>query len=299
MEDIGYTGQRLHNKTFKIKTRTGNDIYKGISDAIAGEIMYDVNTNGVCIAKGTSTTDSHKVAAIFDISEDQKIPYNSHSGSFNGTNSYITGAASTGFDFSGNIALSLFFKPNQLIPQTLFTTKNYRIAATDGFLIDCIGAAPTVRLIGFNSSTQTFRDDNVATFVQGEWNHFALSFNITDAIISVYMNGILSKEVPSTGVSMVDIGTGFYSGGSTIAGGTPTTQWLDGNMADIAIFNKELSSSEVKALYGNGLSNPKSLIAKFNPIQHIALDNFNYDYSANRFHNTSSNLTFSEQYPGI
>jgi hypothetical protein len=239
------------------------------------------------------------VSALFDIAENQEIPYNSLSANFNGTSSYLTGAASPGFNFSGDIALSLFFKPNQLIAQTLLTTVNYRQSATDGFLIDCTGGAPTVRLIGFNGSTQTFRDDNVATFVQGEWNHIALSFDIANAIISVYMNGVLSKQVPSTGVSMVDIGQGFYSGGSTVSGGTPSTQWLEGNMADIAIFNKSLSAAQICFLYGNGLSNPKTLIDELNPVQHLALDGVLYDDGVNQFHPTASNVVFSPEYPGI
>lgn len=299
MENKIHNLQLLGDKTYRIKKKTGSDIYKGIKDVVAGEIMYDTNVNGICIANQTSTATTHGVSALFDIRDDQEIPYNSVSANFNGTNSYLTAAASPGFNFSGNIALSLFFKPNQLIPQTLLTTVNYRQSATDGFLIDCIGGAPTVRLIGFNGSTQTFRDDDVATFVQGEWNHFALSFDIANAIISVYMNGVLSKQVPSTGVSMVDIGAGFYSGGSTISGGIPSTQWLDGNMADIAIFDKSLTANEIGLLCGNRLSNPKVLIDEFNPVQHLALDGYLYDHSENGFHPAASNVTFTSEYPGI
>lgn len=297
MENKSHNLQLLGDKFYRIKKKTGNDIYKAIPDAVVGEIMYDQNVNGICIGNKTSTPTSHGVSALLDIQGDQEIPYNSVSANFNGTSSYLTGAVSPGFDFSGNIALSLFFKPNQIAAQTLLTTVNYRLTATDGFLIDCSGN--NIRLIGFNGSTQTFRDDNVATYTQGQWNHFALSFDIASEIISVYMNGTLSKQVPSTGVSMVDIGQGFYSGGSTVAGGTPTTQWLDGNMADITIFDKLLTASQIGFLYGNGLSNPKGLIDEFNPVQHLALDGYLYDHSVNKFHPTASNVIFSSEYPGI
>ena len=39
MQDIGYSGQYLDNKEFRVKIRTGSDIQNTLSDAVAGEML--------------------------------------------------------------------------------------------------------------------------------------------------------------------------------------------------------------------------------------------------------------------
>ena len=39
--DIGYSGQYLDNKEFRIKVRTGSDIHNATGDAIVGELFLE------------------------------------------------------------------------------------------------------------------------------------------------------------------------------------------------------------------------------------------------------------------
>lgn len=69
MNDIGYSGQYLDNKEFRIKVRTGADIHNATGDAICGEMLLVTGSNpGLYIATETSTKDSHSIYLVQSLS---------------------------------------------------------------------------------------------------------------------------------------------------------------------------------------------------------------------------------------
>jgi hypothetical protein len=69
-DDINYNGQRLDNKEFRFKVRTGEDIYNATGDAICGEMFLVTGvTPALYIAKSTSTTDNHGIYKLKDLTE--------------------------------------------------------------------------------------------------------------------------------------------------------------------------------------------------------------------------------------
>lgn len=70
MKDIGYSGQYLDNKEFRLKFRTGGDILNATGDAIAGEILVQTGVSpAVYIATETSTLDTSSIFKIADLTE--------------------------------------------------------------------------------------------------------------------------------------------------------------------------------------------------------------------------------------
>lgn len=71
MSDIGYSGQYLDNHSFKIKVRTGSDIYNATGDAVAGEIMAEFGgaNKAVYVATETTTETTSSVFKISDLEE--------------------------------------------------------------------------------------------------------------------------------------------------------------------------------------------------------------------------------------
>lgn len=67
-EDIGYSGQYLDNKTFRLKLRTGSDIRNVTGDAVAGEMfLVTGEAPALYVARETSTVNScgiYKVANL-------------------------------------------------------------------------------------------------------------------------------------------------------------------------------------------------------------------------------------------
>jgi hypothetical protein len=70
MEDIGYSGQYLDNKEFRLKIRVGDDILKATGDAIAGEMFLTTGASpALYIATETSTSNSHSIYKVKDLTD--------------------------------------------------------------------------------------------------------------------------------------------------------------------------------------------------------------------------------------
>ena len=302
MQDIGYSGQYYQNHPFQIKVRTGSDIKKGLRDAISGEILYDTSVNGICIAKSCSTEANHGVCGLFDIYEDQKIPYNAGSLQFNGT-SYITAPSLSDLDFSGDCSFSFFIKPANGGSDfgTFIRTMNYRTAgSTNTFYMWMNELTGGVNIVGFDdTNTQTWRDDNIYILEFDVWNHILVSFDSSSSTLNHFLNGSYIKSTDTAGKTLENLSSGFHLGALPNSGTTPNSQWYNGLMADFTLFTRAVTPAEVGHLYGNGLSNPNKLMVEMNPDIYYKLDYNAIDYSGTNKNGTTTNTNHVADYPGI
>jgi alpha-tubulin suppressor-like RCC1 family protein len=74
MKDVGYSGQYLDNKEFRIKVRTGADIHNVTGDAICGEMFLVTGANpAFYVATETSTDSTQGIYNVMDLVE-QVLP---------------------------------------------------------------------------------------------------------------------------------------------------------------------------------------------------------------------------------
>ena len=66
MQDIGYSGQYLDDKEFRVKIRTGSDIQKTLNDAVAGEMLL-VTGASPAIYVCTKTVEGQDAAEVYKI----------------------------------------------------------------------------------------------------------------------------------------------------------------------------------------------------------------------------------------
>jgi hypothetical protein len=72
--EINYSGQYLDNREFRLKVRTGGDIYNAAENAVAGEMFLVTGAqSALYIAKSTSTVTSgiadHEIYKLKDLTE--------------------------------------------------------------------------------------------------------------------------------------------------------------------------------------------------------------------------------------
>jgi hypothetical protein len=72
MQDIGYSGQYLDDKEFRVKIRTGSDIQNTLSDAVAGEMLLVTGASPaiyVCTktVAGQDPAEVYKIANLTDM----------------------------------------------------------------------------------------------------------------------------------------------------------------------------------------------------------------------------------------
>lgn len=105
----------------------------------------------------------------------------------------------------------------------------------------------------YNSGATRFIGRRTASALStGQWVHVfgTYSGGETPASVKVYINGVRSDSV--------DFNTGSYTGMSNTAallriGGTDTPgEYINGNLADIRVYNRELTQPEIAQIYNAG-----------------------------------------------
>ena len=163
--------------------------------------------------------------------------------------------------YSGDVyACSIWFKPNATI--TTSTLVQYLIsfgAQFDGILLGSSTSSLTDELITINNDNSGIgRSAYTATggTISDSWHH--ICFNWTGSVYQIWLDGVnvqnTSNGTPAL-INSSNIRIGKNSSG--------TARYFNGEIDEIAIFSRALSSSEISTLYNNGSpSNPMLLSGK-------------------------------------
>lgn len=158
--------------------------------------------------------------------------------SFNGSNGFVSSTHSTSLNITGNITISAWVKPNA--------------AAMAGYpMIVTKGAVNTGYLLFLNSGLLTFRltfspDRNVTTNIRlttSTWNYITAVYDGT--LAKVYVNGVFNNSASYAGVTL-------DSNTNSLGIGGRESNFLDGALDDVRIYNRALSGAEIAQLYTMG-----------------------------------------------
>lgn len=177
--------------------------------------------------------------------------------SLNGINAYVQVANSASLHSSNQLTVTGWFKTTTLAPE-------WQNIFWKGDLPDCSGAscqnreyALWLNTAGFLqlSSTSTDRVGVGETAAitpsglvsPGQWYHFAAVINSTAGNLQIYLNG---SPVVTTAYST----NGIRTTGGPLTFGTDggASQFFSGQLDEIALFNRALTSSEIAAAYAAG-----------------------------------------------
>ena len=158
---------------------------------------------------------------------------------FNGSSQYVTTTSTTTFSA---VTLSVWVKPNVQNVSTIVAGK-YKISSTErsfGIVAD----SSSYFLV---SSDGTYNANNIATIpgnIQtGVWTHIVGTWSAGD-YVRVYVNGTLAGTSISTVPSMKSTSIPFW-----IANSNSGTDYFNGSIDDVRVYNRALSAAEVAALY--------------------------------------------------
>jgi hypothetical protein len=206
-----------------------------ITDVIVKEVQGNV---------GTMTNQASDDLVYSSVLPDQSFlvgnssPYNFID--LDGSNEYIDCGDDTSLDITGNITLTCWVKPDAVgAVRTIFgrddsTNRNYFFMcnSSNQFNFSCFGLTDTTVL----SST---------TFSAGNWYHLIGTYD--GARLKLYINGVLETNEASTGtINNTDVS---FTIGARESG--MDRHW-DGGIANVGVWSKALSSTEVSAIYTLG-----------------------------------------------
>ena len=121
------------------------------------------------------------------------------------------------------------------------------------------------------SSNVNFNLPFASNIVLGNWNHVVVDIDNSNASTGgkLYLNGQLALETTNSGAYTYSFNN-LWIGSRSTSGGNATNLLSDSEVSNVAVFNSNLTSSQVSTLFNFGT--PET-IASFSPYNHYKLNN--------------------------
>ena len=181
--------------------------------------------------------------------------FNRYSFDFDGTDDYVIVPNSTSLNITTAMSVSMWFK-------TTSSSVMYPLTQGSGseikYLVQFYAPINRIRLQIYDGNSVLTIIDNTQAFNDGQWHHLAFT---TDALtttdgVKIYFDGTLLTNkgtLSNNGISSIT--TPFY------IGQIPNTSRFNGNIDEVAVFNSELSQSDVTSIYNSGVPNDLSSLS--------------------------------------
>jgi hypothetical protein len=113
------------------------------------------------------------------------------------------------------------------------------------------------RIDAFLNNSVMWKDTSLnVTFANNTWYHIVLTYNgATSGNINkcnLYIDGVKETNTQGSNITSLNSSTSNFNIGRHQSGASSYNNYFDGNVDEIAFFDKELSQSEVTAIYSGG-----------------------------------------------
>lgn len=194
---------------------------------------YSGNNYDGSVLSGTYTTDSPLVSRQrINIRSKASLYFNSSAAT-----NYVSVTHQSQYIFNRNLTTAYWFKTSKYMLDSATLSKG--IGSKNPFDWRWINSNGQLSFICYDG---TFQPIAGTKLLPNTWYHLVGTRN--GSTLKLFVNGVLVNSVTDTTVSDTDNTTDINFGKRT--GGT---QWLDGNLKDIRIWNRALTSVEISDLY--------------------------------------------------
>ena len=170
---------------------------------------------------------------------------------FDGVNDWVNAGDNGTLDIgTSDFSISFWHKVNSAVNVMGKTAPS---GGTGGYIVNWIGASTTIRLNMTDGVDQANPQFNIAN--SNEWNYYTFSVNRSVATgISLYVNGVLKGCNGNCSYDLTIVGD--LSNTNAFVMGTRSsadpTQFMDGSLDDVRVYNRALGAEEVRQLYNLG-----------------------------------------------
>ena len=221
---------------------------------------------------------------------------------FNGSSSYINlGTGSSGLSgvLNQKVSQSVSFWMNTAFTGISGNSIIYSVYAGAGISLNVyyLTGGTLYFLTRYNNNSITFT--TTQTFNDSQWHHVAVTIDVPNSKRKIYIDNTLTdtETLPAaayggTGTTGVALGTN----------GNFNSQYYKGDLDQVRIFSKALSSDEVDTLYNNGDGETACVYTSTTdivdyptgttPVAYYKLDNSSEDYSTGTNDGTDTNVEY-------
>ena len=161
------------------------------------------------------------------------------SAEFNGTSDYIDLGTDLDESLNGDFTISTWINTNLTSTQALF----HSVTSADTKIISGIRFNDLGFWLGVNNGTAYWAKSGSALNI-GEWYYCTATFDSSSNTIKIFLNGS-DTTTASGGIAGFGSGIGYAIIGKR--NGSNDSYW-DGNLANVAIWNRALSSDEINSV---------------------------------------------------
>jgi hypothetical protein len=155
---------------------------------------------------------------------------------FDGVDDLITVPAAADLNLSKNFTLEAWVKPDALTPYDSVLTKEAGVSKTYSLIPEGDHVAPKAEVAKTESSMNTI--NATSQLPLNAWSHLALTFN--GEHLRLYVNGTQVASVPQTTIYTAE-------GATQLGGNLVDSEYFDGFVDEIRIYNRTLSATEIAA----------------------------------------------------
>jgi hypothetical protein len=176
----------------------------------------------------------------------------------------IADGSQTGLDVTGDLSICLWVKPEST-PGTdrTFVSKYVLTGDQRQYVFQVLSTGEIDCVLSPDGTSGITRATGASTLGTGTWKHIAVVYNGTD--IRLYINGVLDSNGASNPKAYTG---GIFNGSGTFrigAFGNTPSEFYDGLMDEVAIFDRELTAAEVNGIYNDGILDPPATGAIMTP----------------------------------
>jgi hypothetical protein len=195
-------------------------------DEAAGTTANDAIGSNLCTNNGATNNQSGRVGKAYDFEESEK--------------DYLD--CGSGLQLSGNTAtFAAWVKPESFRSGSGANSRNVILTDTNGSIIFGLQDTGKLTLLLYTGTAyKTFQFGDILPI--GSWSHVAAVMDGTN--VYLYVNGILVKSGGWT--------ANFTTLGNLSIGGARAVRNFDGLIDDVRVYNRGLSSAEIKNIVLNG-----------------------------------------------
>lgn len=172
---------------------------------------------------------------------------NSYSTNFDGINDHLNGGDIHLYDITDAFSISMWVKPQNVAATRILFSKASPAAAVDGYMLrHNTGGALFLQMRSGTNRSHTF----ASTLTASVWQHLVFTYaggsNISGA--SIYLDSVIDSNLPASG----GLSGTMLVGADFIIGNRTSTFHYSGNMDEISVWDKELTQTDVNAIYNSG-----------------------------------------------
>jgi hypothetical protein len=162
----------------------------------------------------------------------------------------ITDAAQSGLDITGNLTLAAWIRPTNTSGDRTIIAKSDG-ASNRSYHLYIETPGPILKGKVSSGGSGTVQPYGATTLALDTWHHVALVYDGSE--LRIYLNGSVDENGSN---NPLEFSGGIFNGNAPFAIGSRgnVDQYFDGQIDEVAVFDRALSPAEITAIYENGLN---------------------------------------------